>query len=104
MTYLKEDDEDLVSLPAEDLLLKWANWHLKQSGSGISIDSFDSENSLAYLFLMNHLNPSLNTLDSITEKDALKRAQVVVNQASVFGCDILSPEDIVSVKNFNVWF
>lgn len=100
LTQIAEEDEDISDLPAEDLLLKWVNWHLKESGSKLKMAEFSDDNSLQYLHLMHKLAPSVVTLDTVDELDSMERAEMVLQQAKKIGIEsIIAPDDIVSVSN-----
>jgi hypothetical protein len=55
---LKKDDEelaDLLKLPPDELLLRWFNYHLKNSAYGKQISNFgaDLKDGQAYTYLLN---------------------------------------------------
>uniref|UniRef100_A0A803T166 Plastin-3 n=1 Tax=Anolis carolinensis TaxID=28377 RepID=A0A803T166_ANOCA len=67
--------EDLMKLSPEELLLRWANFHLENAGWH-KINNFSSE---------------------IKEKDDLKRAECMLQQADRLGCrQFVTPADVVS--------
>jgi plastin-1 len=44
------DEEDLKNLPAEELLLKWLNWHLKKSiGQDFQVENFSADIHVRWL-------------------------------------------------------
>ncbi|KAG8144685.1 hypothetical protein E2320_013151 [Naja naja] len=70
-----ESLEDLMKLSPEELLLRWANYHLESAGWH-KINNFSSE---------------------IKEKDDLKRAESMLQQADRLGCrQFVTPADVVS--------
>uniref|UniRef100_A0A7N6A6J6 Plastin-2 n=1 Tax=Anabas testudineus TaxID=64144 RepID=A0A7N6A6J6_ANATE len=69
-----ESLEDLMKLSPEELLLRWANYHLEDSGYG-KINNFSSD---------------------IKEKEDLKRAECMLDQADRLGCrQFVMPADVV---------
>uniref|UniRef100_A0AAX7SP58 Lymphocyte cytosolic plastin 1 n=1 Tax=Astatotilapia calliptera TaxID=8154 RepID=A0AAX7SP58_ASTCA len=69
-----ESLEDLMKLSPEELLLRWANYHLEEAGCG-KINNFNND---------------------IKEKDDLKRAELMLDQADRLGCrQFVMPTDVV---------
>uniref|UniRef100_A0A3Q1BVY0 Plastin-2 n=1 Tax=Amphiprion ocellaris TaxID=80972 RepID=A0A3Q1BVY0_AMPOC len=69
-----ESLEDLMKLSPEELLLRWANYHLEEAGCG-KINNFSSD---------------------IKEKEDLKRAECMLDQADRLGCrQFVMPADVV---------
>uniref|UniRef100_A0A8P4G7G6 Plastin-3 n=1 Tax=Dicentrarchus labrax TaxID=13489 RepID=A0A8P4G7G6_DICLA len=67
--------EDLMKLSPEELLLRWANFHLENAGWQ-KINNFSSD---------------------IKEKDDMKRAEAMLQQADKLGCrQFVTPADVVS--------
>uniref|UniRef100_A0AAQ5YB26 Plastin-3 n=1 Tax=Amphiprion ocellaris TaxID=80972 RepID=A0AAQ5YB26_AMPOC len=67
--------EDLMKLSPEELLLRWANFHLENAGWQ-KINNFSSD---------------------IKEKDDVKRAEAMLQQADRLGCrQFVTPADVVS--------
>lgn len=80
--------EDLLRLPADELLLRWFNYHLKQAGwtrqvTNFSSDIKDSEN---YTVLLHQLCPTECTRDALQEPDHARRAEMVMANAGRIGC------------------
>jgi len=97
---LNEDEtlEQLLALPAEQLLLRWFNFHLREAGHKRRVKNFgrDVADGQCYTVLLNHLNPKKCTLDPLDEKDNLKRADMVVRNAEALGAKVfIAPKDIV---------
>lgn len=94
-----ESLEDLLKLPADELLLRWFNYHLRQAGwhrevSNFSSDIRDSEN---YTVLMNQLCPGECSREALNESDLSRRAEMVLNSAGRIGCrKYISVKAIVS--------
>ncbi|KAJ1673046.1 fimbrin, partial [Spiromyces aspiralis] len=87
---LEEDEtlEDFLKLPADAILLRWFNYHLKQAGwhrrvANFSKDVKDCEN---YTILLNQLVPSQCPKDPLYEKDLTTRAEMVLEYADRIGC------------------
>ncbi|XP_027731707.1 plastin-1 [Vombatus ursinus] len=102
-----EELEELMKLSPEELLLRWVNFHLTNAGwQKISNFSQDIKDSRAYFHLLNQIAPKGDTNDepSITidlsgfnEKNDLKRADLMLQEADKLGCrQFVSPADVVS--------
>jgi hypothetical protein len=110
--------EDLMKLPAEQILLRWINYHLRNAGSNRVVTNFsgDIKDSEAYTILLDQIAPAsrgVNT-DALNEHDMTRRAELVLDNADKLDCKkFLRPRDIVEgysklnlafVANlFNMW-
>uniref|UniRef100_A0A7N6AFN0 Plastin-2 n=1 Tax=Anabas testudineus TaxID=64144 RepID=A0A7N6AFN0_ANATE len=101
-----ESLEDLMKLSPEELLLRWANYHLEDSGYGkINNFSSDIKDSKAYFNLLNQVAPKGDEegippiaidMSGIREKEDLKRAECMLDQADRLGCrQFVMPADVV---------
>ncbi|KAI3356307.1 hypothetical protein L3Q82_017195, partial [Scortum barcoo] len=101
-----ESLEDLMKLSPEELLLRWANYHLEESGYGkINNFSSDIKDSKAYYSLLNQVAPKGDEegippiaidMSGVREKDDLKRAECMLDQADRLGCrQFVMPTDVV---------
>ncbi|CAI5643965.1 unnamed protein product [Oreochromis niloticus] len=99
--------EDLMKLSPEELLLRWANFHLENAGQKkINNFSSDIKDSRAYFHLLNQISPKGTDEDKpridinmagINEKDDMKRADAMLLQADRLGCrQFVTPADVVS--------
>ncbi|KAJ8372583.1 hypothetical protein AAFF_G00281270 [Aldrovandia affinis] len=99
--------EDLMKLSPEELLLRWANFHLDNAGwSKINNFSSDIKDSKAYFHLLNQIAPKGMKegeerididMSGFGEKDDLKRAEYMLQQAEALGCrQFVTPADVVS--------
>lgn len=89
-----------LQLPAEEILLRWVNYHLEKANSDLTISNFSSSirNSLAYAHLLKQLAPTseLDIAALAVEDDLLARADSVLATARSIGCDkFVQPIDIV---------
>jgi plastin-1 len=94
-----EDIGDLLKLPPDQILLRWFNYHLKNSGSPKRVNNFgkDIADSEAYTLLLNQLAPSKCDKNALREGDVNKRAEMVLNNAEKLDCrKFLKPRDIVA--------
>jgi len=107
-----------MKLGAEQILLRWMNYHLKAAGSNKRVNNFsgDIKDSEAYTIVMNQIAPKskgVNT-NALNEKDMYRRAEMVLENADKLDCKkFLRPPDIVGghprlnlafVANlFNMW-
>uniref|UniRef100_A0A674B2X8 Plastin-3 n=1 Tax=Salmo trutta TaxID=8032 RepID=A0A674B2X8_SALTR len=104
--------EDLMKLSPEELLLRWANFHLENAGWQ-KINNFSSDikinfhnDSRAYFHLLNQISPKGTEEDQpridismagFSEKDDLKRAENMLQQADRLGCrQFVTPADVVA--------
>ncbi|XP_031713235.1 plastin-3 isoform X1 [Anarrhichthys ocellatus] len=99
--------EDLMKLSPEELLLRWANFHLENAGwQKINNFSSDIKDSRAYFHLLNQISPKGTDEDQpridinmagFSEKDDLKRAEAMLQQADRLGCrQFVTPADVIS--------
>ncbi|XP_035266371.1 plastin-3-like isoform X1 [Anguilla anguilla] len=108
--------EDLMKLSPEELLLRWANFHLENAGwskinnlsSDIKLTDFSNsvKDSRAYFHLLNQISPKGTKegedrididMSGFGEKDDLKRAEYMLQQADALGCrQFVTPADVVS--------
>lgn len=98
---------DLMKLSPEELLLRWANFHLANAGLPL-INNFSSDikDSRAYFHLLSQIAPDGSkedraavaiSLAGLSEKDDLKRAECMLVQADRLGCrQFVTPADVVS--------
>lgn len=95
-----DGEEDMANLPAEALLLKWMNYHLKKTSGGaefVSNFAKDVKDSSAYIRLMHRMAPDICTLEALNEPDLLKRAEMMLSSAELLGCrTFVTPEDVVA--------
>ncbi|XP_037636331.1 plastin-3-like isoform X2 [Sebastes umbrosus] len=101
-----ESLEELMKLSPEELLLRWANFHLKKVGMSISNFSGDIKDSKAYFHLLEQIAPD-GTKEDVPrieidmsgsfEKDPTKRAEYMLKQADRLGCrQFVTATDVVS--------
>nr|XP_003735096.2 plastin-1 isoform X1 [Callithrix jacchus] len=101
-----EELEELMKLSPEELLLRWVNYHLTNAGwHTISNFSQDIKDSRAYFHLLNQIAPKGGEdgpaiaidLSGINEKNDLKRAGLMLQEADKLGCkQFVTPADVVS--------
>ncbi|XP_028446173.1 plastin-2 [Perca flavescens] len=101
-----ESLEDLMKLSPEELLLRWANYHLEAAGAGkINNFSSDIKDSKAYYNLLNQVAPKGDEegippiaidMSGLREKEDLKRAECMLDQADRLGArQFVMPTDVV---------
>ncbi|RCH92708.1 fimbrin [Rhizopus azygosporus] len=99
---LLEQDETLdefLRLPPDQILLRWFNYHLKAAGwerrvSNFSKDVADGEN---YTVLLNQLKPESCSRAPLQERDLLKRAEMILDNAERINCrKYLTPTALVA--------
>ncbi|XP_053179180.1 plastin-3-like [Scomber japonicus] len=101
-----ESLEELMKLSPEELLLRWANFHLKKVGMTLSNFSGDIKDSKAYYHLLEQIAPDGSKEDAprveidmtgIYEKDLTKRADCMLNQADRLKCrQFVTATDVVT--------
>ncbi|KAJ4847949.1 Fimbrin-2 [Turnera subulata] len=103
-----KDVEELMSLPPEKILLRWMNFQLKKSEYKKIVTNFSSDvkDAEAYAHLLNVLAPEYSNPSTLTVKDSLQRAKLVLEHADRMGCKrYLTPKDIVEGSpNLNLAF
>uniref|UniRef100_A0A8C6SYH7 Plastin-3 n=1 Tax=Neogobius melanostomus TaxID=47308 RepID=A0A8C6SYH7_9GOBI len=108
--------EDLMKLSPEELLLRWANYHLENAGQP-KINNFSGDikvhtflkytlDSRAYFHLLNQISPKGTeeeqpridiNMAGFNEKDDMKRAEAMLQQADRLDCrQFVTPADVVS--------
>ncbi|XP_015715633.1 plastin-3 isoform X2 [Coturnix japonica] len=101
-----ENLEDLMKLSPEELLLRWANFHLENAGwHKINNFSTDIKDSRAYFHLLNQIAPKGQkegepqidiNMSGFNEKDDLRRAEFMLQQAERLGCrQFVTATDVV---------
>jgi len=94
-----EDINDLLKLPPDQILLRWFNYHLKNSGSPKRVSNFsgDIKDSEAYTLLLHQLAPNKCDKGALQESNVEKRAEMVLQNADKLDCrKFLKPRDIVA--------
>uniref|UniRef100_A0AAQ5YT53 Plastin-3 n=1 Tax=Amphiprion ocellaris TaxID=80972 RepID=A0AAQ5YT53_AMPOC len=101
-----ESLEELMKLSPEELLLRWANFHLKKVGMSLSNFSGDIKDSKAYYHLLQQIAPDGSKEDvprvdidmsGVYEKDLMKRADCMLVQADRLDCrQFVTATDVVS--------
>ncbi|EPZ33975.1 Actinin-type, actin-binding domain-containing protein [Rozella allomycis CSF55] len=80
--------EDFLKLPADAILLRWVNYHLKKAEHSKRINNFsnDIKDSEAYIVLLNQLAPEVCSRDALKEEDLLKRAELMLKNTEKLDC------------------
>ncbi|KAL8143848.1 hypothetical protein V2J09_016880 [Rumex salicifolius] len=103
-----EDVEELMNLPPEKILLRWMNFQLKKTIYKKEVTNFSSDikDGEAYAHLLNILAPECSNPSTLTTRDPLKRATLVLEHADRMGCKrYLTAKDIVEgSQNLNLAF
>lgn len=94
-----ETIEDLLKLPAEQILLRWFNYHLKAAGHPRRVTNFsgDIKDSECYTVLLKQIAPKNLGIDTapLSEKDLPKRAEKMLNNADKMNCKkFVRPKDV----------
>jgi len=96
-----ETIEDLLKLPADQILLRWFNYHLRAAGHPRRVNNFSSDikDSECYTILLYQIAPKSKGVDktALTLTDPYKRAEKVLENADKLDCKkFVRPGDIVS--------
>ena len=94
-----EELSDLLKLPADQLLLRWINFHLKNAGETRRVKNFsdDLKDSFAYTILLNQIDPAKCHKQALNETDMTKRAELVIENSKNLGVEsFIRPENIVT--------
>jgi hypothetical protein len=87
-----------TELPAEEILLKWFNYHLAKSGANRKVSNFsnDLQDGFALTYLLHSLDASTCPLTPLQAPDNFSRAEQILKYADQLGCrKFVSPNDIV---------
>uniref|UniRef100_A0A8D0L8U2 Lymphocyte cytosolic protein 1 n=1 Tax=Sphenodon punctatus TaxID=8508 RepID=A0A8D0L8U2_SPHPU len=101
-----ESLEDLMKLSPEELLLRWANYHLENANCNkINNFSTDIKDSKAYYHLLDQVAPKGDEegippiaidMTGLREKDDIQRAECMLQQAERLGCrQFVTATDVV---------
>lgn len=95
-----EDLAQLMALPAEHLLLRWFNYHLRAAGSTRRVTNFgkDIKDSECYTILIKQIAPASAGVDTtaLNIADETQRAEKMLQQADKIGCrKFVRPIDVV---------
>jgi plastin-1 len=94
-----EELSDLLKLHPEMILLRWFNYHLKNSGSARRVSNFDNDlkDSECYTLLLHQIEPQLCDLSALAQSDHIGRAEQVIANARRMGVEaFISPSSIVN--------
>lgn len=96
-----ETIEDLMKLPADQLLIRWVNYHLREAGSSRRIKNFggDIKDSEVYTILLNQIAPKSAGVNKspMNESDHLKRAGKMLDEADKINCKkFVRPSDVTN--------
>jgi len=93
--------QDLLRLPPDQLLLRWFNYHLKNSGSSKRVRNFgpDIRDSEAYTLLLNQIAPGKCDKSALSVGDPSGRAaKVIANAKNIEVKTFIKPRDIVGAN------
>ena len=89
---------DLLKLPAEQILIRWVNYHLKKEKQDRKITNLGSDlkDSKALIHVLHSLDSKCGK-ESLNEEDDIKRAEAMIQNSKIIGVpDLIQPTDIVS--------
>jgi len=91
--------DDLLKLPTEQILIRWMNYHLKESAYGKTVNNMSSDlkDGQAYTYLLNQIDGDQCSLAALNEQDLHKRAEMVLDNAEKLGCrKYLTPNALIN--------
>jgi len=91
--------DDLLKLPTEQILVRWMNYHLKESAYGKTVNNLSSDlkDGHAYTYLLNQLDPAQCSLAALNETDPHRRAEIILDDAEKLGCrKYLTPNALIN--------
>ncbi|KAI1732890.1 calponin homology (CH) domain-containing protein [Ditylenchus destructor] len=91
--------DDFRKLSPEQILIRWVNYHLKNSGTDRRLSNFTSDvtDSEIYTYLINEIAPKEagTTLKPLTLQGDVPRANALLREADKIGCrEFVTAEDI----------
>lgn len=94
---LKDGEElsDLMKLPAEDILVRWINYHLRKAGQTRQVNNLgkDLQDSFAIYHVLNQLDKQLCPLTHINDENLTDRANNMIKNSSAIGVPALVSAD-----------
>lgn len=95
---LKDGEElsDLMKLPAEEILIRWINYHLRAAGQTRQVGNLgkDLQDSFAIYHVLNQLDKQVCPLTHINNPDLLDRATKMIDNSKAMGvADVVGPAD-----------
>ena len=83
-----EQLEQFLKLPADQILLRWFNYHLKKAGHSKVVKNFttDVKDSENYIILLNQLAPNTCSKLPLKTQDLFQRAEQTLANADKIGC------------------
>lgn len=96
--------DDLFKLPTDQILLRWFNYHLKRAGWERRVTNFhnDLKDSENYTVLLNQLAPDQCSRSPLQEKDLLKRAELMLQNADKLKCRAYVTPKSITKGNFKL--
>ena len=94
-----EELSDLLKLAPEVILLRWFNYHLKNSGNPRRVANFgnDIKDGECYTILLNQIDPAQCDMSALSSQDQLVRAERVIANARRVGVEtFITPQNITS--------
>ncbi|KAI8928138.1 calponin homology domain-containing protein [Entophlyctis helioformis] len=83
-----EQLEDFLKLPADQILLRWFNYHLKKAGHSRKVNNFTSDikDGENYTVLLNQLAPEFCSRAPLQTSDLYQRAEQILVNADKINC------------------
>lgn len=90
-----------MKAPAEEILIRWINYHLKQAGQTQQVTNLgkDLKDSSALSYVLNQLDKKLCPLSHLGETDELKRAESLIQNSDALGVPhIMNANDFIKAN------
>ena len=96
-----ESLEEFMRLSPEEILIRWVNHHLQNSGCGRQVNNFtgDIKDSVAYIHLLHQIAPRDAGVSTVAEHeiDDMQRAERMLQEAEKIGCrQFISASEVVN--------
>ncbi|ORZ38254.1 Fimbrin, actin-bundling protein [Catenaria anguillulae PL171] len=93
-----ESLDSFLNLPADQILLRWVNYHLKKASCPTQLTNFstDIKDSVIYTYLVHALHPAACSKSPLQIPDLTQRAEAVLaNAAKINAAAFVTPKAIV---------
>lgn len=99
-----ESLQDLMKLAAEQILIRWINFHLKKQGASKTVNNLGSDlsDSVALLYVLNSLDKAKCPTTAVGDADLSKRAEQVIANAEAIGVPAIARPSDVSSGNVKI--
>jgi plastin-1 len=99
-----ESLQDLNKLPAEQILIRWINFHLKESNVERRVANLggDLTDSYALLHVLNRLDQGKCSLEGLATEDLNDRAQIMIDNSAAIGVPNICSASNITIGNVKI--